>query len=228
MTALLRLAAVLLVGAPSWYAQAEPVTVLESRWNRVQQKAKAGEPVSTGPAPALIPENKNFQRNARENLPKGALDPNERTVDGRSAALEKITQEARAPKTDDKVLYFYSMKMKNESDRKIDVVFWEYRFTEIAAPANVVRRQFLCGAPVKARDQVELFAVSALAPSDVISAASLARGTEKLFDEKVLINRVEYSDGAILQRHDWKYDDVGPAVKRATSTPWGKEVCRVL
>jgi hypothetical protein len=70
--------------------------------------------------------------------------------------------------------------------------------------------------------------VSTLGPSDVISADSLTNSSGRLFDEKVLINRIEYSDGAILHRRDWKMDEVKAGIKKATSTPWGREVCRPL
>jgi hypothetical protein len=62
----------------------------------------------------------------------------------------------------------------------------------------------------------------------VIDVESLSRAKEKLFDEKVQINRIEFSDDSILQRNGWKLADVRDAVKRATATPWGKEICRAL
>ena len=75
---------------------------------------------------------------------------------------------------------------------------------------------------------MELSVFSLLGPSDTIDAESLAKSTNKLFDENVRINRIELSDDTILQRNDWKYDDVRSSIKRATSTPWGKEICRAL
>ncbi|MEP6788407.1 MAG: hypothetical protein ABJB40_08250, partial [Acidobacteriota bacterium] len=103
-----------------------------------------------------------------------------------------------------------------------------YRFTELANPSNVVRRQFLCSANIKPGDSKDLSVFSTLGPSDVISAESLAKATERLFDEKIIVNRIEFSDGAMIERRDWKYEDVRKAVERATSTHWGKEVCRGL
>ena len=52
------------------------------------------EPTGTTPARAVIDQNKNFQRKAREQLSPGAIDPNTMTVDGRSAELDRITREA--------------------------------------------------------------------------------------------------------------------------------------
>jgi len=124
--------------------------------------------------------------------------------------------------------YLYTTKVRNDSGRKMEVVFWEYRFTELANPANVVRRQFLCSANIKPGDSKELPVFSLLGPSDVLTAESIANTTGKIFDEKVVVNRIEFSDGAMIERRDWKYEDVRKAVERVTATPWGKEVCRGL
>jgi hypothetical protein len=69
---------------------------------------------------------------------------------------------------------------------------------------------------------------STLGPSDVLTVESLAKADEKIFEERVQINRIELSDGNILQRADWKYSDVKKQVERVTSTPWGNEICRAL
>ena len=204
------------------------VSILDHKWERVRI---AGEKFSTGAVPpvrAVIPENKQRQRAARETMPQGAVDPNEYTTDGRSAALEKNVQEARTVKTDDLNGFRYSAHVRNMSDRKIEVVFWEFQFMEIANSSNFVRRQFLCSVKIKPGDKAEVFAYSTLGPSEVISSESLTGNSERLFGEKVLINRIEYSDGAILQRRDWKMKEVEAALKKATSTAWGREVCRAL
>ena len=142
--------------------------------------------------------------------------------------MERAVQESRTPKADDLTGYHYAAEVRNDTGRTVEVIYWEYRFTEIARPANVVSRQFLCGAKVKKGAKGDLTAFSMLAPSDTIDAASLAAANTKLFTEHVQINRVEFSDGQILQRNGWNYKDVQDAVKRVTSTPWGRETCRVL
>ena len=108
----------------------------------------------------------------------------------------------------------------------MEIIFWEYRFIELANPANVVRRQFLCSANIKQGDSKELPVFSLLGPSDTLTAESIAKATDKIFDEKVIVNRIEFSDGAMIERRDWKYEDVRKAIERAIATPWGKEVCR--
>lgn len=174
----------------------------------------------------MIADNKNYPRNARVNQPVGQRDPNEDTIDGRSAAIEKIVQESRTPPPKSVDTFSYEAKILNGSKKSIDVVFWEYQFID---PANgrPARHHFLCGVNLKAGKAKEMLASSLSGPSDVVSVQSLGTDSGKRFLEQVLINRVEYADGSIWQRKDWKFSEISAALKRALATPW-TEMCRAL
>ncbi len=204
------------------------ISVIDHRWERVRVPGQKLDANTAVPMRGLTSSDKYYQRAARENQPKGVPDPSEYTTDGRSSAIEKNVQEARSAKTDDVNGFRYVANVRNNSGRKVDVLFWEYRFTEFANPKNVIRRQFLCAAKMKPGEKLELAALSILGPSDVISAESLKDPDRKLFEEKILLNRIEFTDGAILQRREWKMADVEPSVKKATAAPWGKEICKML
>lgn len=205
-----------------------PLQVLEFSWQRDRREPPTHDSSPTGPVRAMTNDDKNFRRKAREQLTPGAIDPNEMTTDGRSAALEKAVQESRTVQPKRVDVYTYSAKVKNLHSETAEVVFWEYRFTEKANSTNVGRRQFVCAVKIKPGESRELSAFSIAGPSDVISADSLANAREKLFDEKVLIHRIEYAGGAILQRKDWNFAELKPAIEKAANTPWGAENCRGL
>lgn len=209
-------------------ANSSPIEVLEFRWFQDRLAADASDSQAVAPVRAVIPENKYFQRKAREQASPGMTDPNEQTIDGRSAALEKIVQESRTPQAKPVDGYSYRAVVRNDEGSKIDVIFWEFQFTERANRTNFVRRQFICVAGIKPGERKELQAFSLAGPSDTISTESLAGGTERLFDERVVVNRIEYSNGAILQRPDWDYKKSKPAIDRAVKTPWGNEMCRAF
>ena len=178
------------------------------------------------PQPAMIPQNKNFQRNARINDPAGVRDPNADTIDGRSAELDRITAEARQtkPQTDG---FTYQTKVQNKSAKPVAIVFWEYQFREKGNPKILSRRQFVCQArlkPAKTRD-LEIFTLAA--PSSVVSVKTLSKKSEPTFDEAVIINRVEFEDGSNWQRKDWNYDDVKLTAK-TTSNAKKQQTCRGL
>lgn len=204
------------------------VVVLGFKYFKSKQTIEKPNAPNTAPAPEMIPENKVYQRNARAQAPLGVIDPNTQTIDGRSAALEKNVQESRSPKTNSVDGYAYQAKIRNAHTRNIEVVYWEYQFKEVSNPTNVIRRQFLCSVKIKPDKEKELLAFSVLGPSNVVSVNSLSNKSGSLFEEKVMINRVEYADGSILQRKEWNFGEVKSNIERAIRTPWTSEMCRSL
>jgi len=205
------------------------LVVVSFKWSKTKQTEDKIEAPNTAPAAAMIPQNKNFARNVRANEPPGNRDPNQDTIDGRSAALERSVQESRVrpPKTID--AYSYKIKLQNPTSQAVDILFWEYQFIERSNPQNVTRRQFLCVANLKPGQQKEIQALSLNGPTDVVNVESLANNAANPFDEKIVVNRIEYGDGSIWQRKDWRFSEITDSYLRATSTPWTKEqMCRVL
>ena len=221
-------ASILVLLFSSFGISQEPVPVLSSRWERAVLPAPKANVTPVGPMVPVTAETKYFQRKAREQRTDNPMDPAETSIEGRSLAMDKAVRESRTPRPDDVDGFLYSVEMRNDTGMPVSVIFWEYRFTEIAQPKNIVRRQFLCGVNLKKGEKKEFSVFSLLGPSDVIDKESLSKAKTKLFDESAQVNRIELSDGNILQRQDWKYQEVKDAVQRAISTPWGKESCRAL
>ncbi len=223
---LLLLLSPILCGAQSGDGSA--VSVISFKWARTRQTLEKLDPTGVSPQRLVFAGNKNFERNSRINAPVGSRDPYEDTVDGRAAALEKSVQQARAPQPKTIDGFEYRAKIQNTSQKVIQIVFWEYQFTEASNPAAQTRRQFLCAVNIKPDKDKELLAFSLSGPSDVISVASLGNKPANLFNEKVVINRLEYADGTIWQRKDWNFAEISAGFQRALSTPWGAEMCRGL
>lgn len=227
MRILFRAWILILFVSPFCFSQ-DPMPVLRAGWQPTVQRAQRPEVAAGGPVKEVTADAKYFQRKAREARTDVGIDPTETTITARSAAIDRAVQESRTPQPDDAHGYSYVAEVRNDSGKTAEVIFWEYRFAEIAHPSNIVRRQFLCGLTLKTGEKRALSAFSLLAPSETISVASLAKPADKLFNEEVYVNRIEFSDGSILQRPDWKYAEVKASVQRATSTPWGKDSCRPL
>jgi hypothetical protein len=207
----------------------EPVEIVAASWSVQRQPGVKNVPTTNPTQREMTADDKFYARDRRAQQDRGsAPDPSEMTVDGRHAAIEKAIDSANATQTDDRLGYNYTAAFVNNTKVAVDVIFWEFRFIELQHPANVVRRQFLCSADLKPGARKELTIFSMLGPSDTISADGLAASPTRMFEERVLINRIEFKDDAILQRKDWRLEDVKKAVERAVSTPWGKEVCRSL
>src|SRR6185503_10853579 len=84
---------------PMVSSDASPLTVSNFKWSRARRKVDVPPVEGNAPASAMIPQNRNFARNARVNDPQGVRDPNGDTLDGRSAAIEKSVAESRSTKS---------------------------------------------------------------------------------------------------------------------------------
>lgn len=204
-----------------------PMSVASHKWSRSRQKVETSQMSDAGgPARQVIPQNKNFARNARMNEPRGARDPNQDTIDGRSAAMEKSVQESRAPKSEPQDGFAYRIKVKNSTNKVVEIVFWEYQFHEVENPKTIARRQFLCGVEIRAGKEKDLEGFSLSGPSDVVSVGALA--DKSRFKENVVINRIEYSDGSIWQRKAWHLAEVKGSYDRVLREPWTPGQCKGL
>jgi len=198
------------------------VTIVSSKWLPTHRTFKKEVP-NTAPPPEMTVGNKSAARAARVNNPL-IPDPNEQTIDGRSAAIERNVQDARTPDPKPLIGFSYRARIHNPGMKTIEIVFWEYRFTDPSTKA-VTRHQFLCGVKIRSNQEKDLEAFSLLGPSDVVNAASLSKQS---LQEKALINRVEYSDDSIWQRRGWDFAEIKDNYKRAIQTPWESEGCRGL
>ena len=207
-----------------------PVDVLDFKWSKARRLVENSATADgvTPPASAMTPANKNFARNVRVNDPAGVRDPNADTIDGRSAQLEKTVQDARSPQSKQVDGYTYRVKVRNSANTVIEVLFWEYQVLDPLNPADITRHQFLCGVSLRGGKDKELEGFSVSNPSSVISVETLAKKEGSPYQEKVVINRVEYLDGTIWQRKDWSLKEVKASYERALSEPWRPGMCKSL
>ena len=204
-----------------------PMLVTSFKWTKSRRAVPQAETTTTGPAAAMIPQNKIFARNARANDPS-SRDPNPETMDGRSAAIEKNVQESRSSQPKYQDGFLYKIKVQNPTTKVVDYVFWEYQFTDPTDTKLTSRHQFLCGVSIKGEKGSNLEGFSFSGPVEVISAASLANKSDKVFQEKVLINRIEYSDGTMWQRKGWRLADVKASYDRVLRETWTLGMCKAL
>lgn len=205
-----------------------PMTVSSYKWSRARQKIEVPEVEGNAPAHAMIPQNRNFARNARVNDPQGVRDPNQDTLDGRRAAMDKNIAESRAPRSKTMDGYAYRVKVQNAATKLVEIVFWEYRFADPKTPDQIARRQFLCGVSIPAGKGKDLEGFSLSGPSDVINVKTLEDNNANPFKEDVLINRVEYSDGSIWQRKGWNLGEVKASYERVLREQWVPGMCKGL
>jgi hypothetical protein len=211
---------------PTYTTEGEPLLVVSAKWAKSRLTPAQVESTSVPPVAAVISANKIRERNRRAEIPAGMRDPNLDTIDGRSAALEKSVQDSRSAKPADG--FVYRVKVHNGSAGRIETVFWEYQFIDATKATPTSRRQFLCAVDIKGDKDKDLEAFSMSGPSDVVSVEAFSKNSGGQFQEKAVVNRVEYTDGSIWQRKGWHLAEVKLGVERAMRKPWGAEMCRGL
>lgn len=206
--------------------ESSSLAVLEFKWSKRRQPVEQLGSGITQPGAMTNPATRNYERNTRINQPRGERDPTADTLEARSAEIDKNVQEARAPKPVDG--FAYKVKVQNGSTKVADIVFWEYQFSDPSNPGMPARRQFLCAVKIEPNKAKEIQAFSLSGPGEVVSVAGLAKTSGNHFEEKAVINRVEYVDGTIWRRKDWNFAEIKQTYTRAVAAPWGKEMCRAL
>ena len=201
------------------------MAVLEFKWAKRRQPPEKLEPGIPQPATMVNPATRAYERGTRINQPRGERDPTADTLEARSAEIDRNVQAARGPKPVDG--FAYKVKVQNGSTKVADVVFWEYQFMDQFAPGIVARRQFLCSVNIGPNKVKEIQAFSLSGPG-VVRVEGLHDALGRHLNENVVINRVEYVDGTIWRRKDWKFAEIKENYTRAVAAPWGKEMCRGL
>ena len=210
---------------PSTGEESAPVLVTGFKLIKDRKPIENAATATYSPAPEMNSTNKVIERQKRANAPAGDRDPNTGTIDARSAEIDRIIEESREPQPVDG--FTYSMKLQNGSGKTIQILFWEYQFREIANPANLTRRQFLCSTKVNPDKAKELQVFSLSGPSNVVNVKSLAKASGNQFKEGVVINRVEFADGTFWQRIGWDVNQLR-LIPKARSETRNMPVCRSL
>jgi hypothetical protein len=146
----------------------------------------------------------------------------------RSQALRKVERDAARSAVEGGDLFVYEAKVRNAGTKTIKNIFWEYQIIETANPANQSSRQFFCGLTIKANDRRDLQVLSLSPPTTNIISVKTLSSSKKSFEEKAIINRIEYADNSVWQRDGWNFPNPTaaslPTLKRDPRDP----VCRGL
>ena len=111
---------------------------------------------------------------------------------------EKTARESRPPQSLE--LYQYRIELKNRGSNTIKWAFVDYQTSAASDPDNPSHRQFACSVTIKSNQSKLMEAFSNLPPNRIVSAVD----PDKPRIERVIINRIEYADGAVWQRPNWQ------------------------
>ena len=100
-------------------------------------------------------------------------------------------------------LFRYRVSLKNTGIRIVKSVVWDFQASDTDQFENSTHRQFRCTAKIKPNQNEKLEGFSMLPPSRVITASG-----GKGYNQRVILNRIEYTDGTFWQRPEWQQPEI--------------------
>jgi hypothetical protein len=95
-------------------------------------------------------------------------------------------------------LFRYRVSLKNTGIRIVKAVVWDFQASDTDQFEESTHRQFRCTAKIKPNQNEKFEGYSVFPPSRVITASG-----SKAYSQRVILNRIEYTDGTFWQRPDW-------------------------
>ena len=123
-----------------------------------------------------------------------------RDLTSRKAELRNLDRQAASSVDEHRNTYHLLLEFKNTGTNVVRSLIWEFRPT--ATPADYAPKQYLCALRIKPKEKKTLDLWTPYAPVKVISAKVRQDG---LKDGEVIINKIEYLNGSVWQRRDWRY-----------------------
>ena len=95
--------------------------------------------------------------------------------------------------------YIYRLRIKNGGVRRVESVDWEYVFFDPASGKELGRHRFVTPRRARPGETVTLDAPSLAPPSRTVPASSLDK-KRGVFDERIVVRCIVYSDGTFARR----------------------------
>ena len=128
---------------------------------------------------------------------------------GNSIEIDKITREAKADsanierirdKAPPRYVFVYKVSVKNTGAKAIKLIDWDYIFLEPDSEHEISRHQFTSDEKISPGKTKELEVLITTPPTRTISVYALGKDEHLSIKGRVVIARIEYSDGSVWPR----------------------------
>lgn len=125
---------------------------------------------------------------------------------GNSIEIDKITREAKADsanierirdKAPPRYVFVYKVSVKNTGAKTIKLIDWDYIFFEPDSEHEISRHQFTSDGKIAPGKTKELEVLISTPPTRTISVYALGKDEHLIVQGRVVIARIEYSDGSV-------------------------------
>jgi hypothetical protein len=172
------------------------LTVLKSSWAREMIPGWDRAPTGAEPYDAMRARVSAEQRaqSARNSGSKGAV----ARAEGEAKVYEKANAENKAKASErPRFGYRYKTSVRNGGEKTVKSIDWDYVFLDPDTQAEVERHQFTSDEKIGPGREKELSVFNLAPPTKTVSARASGRKDVPAFVERIILVRVEYSDGSV-------------------------------
>lgn len=172
------------------------VEVVNFGWNRERIRQRPSMVPLVSPEELVRQSRREAQLSAaRNSANKGAEAAIETQINNHEAAKSKASQ--TAPPTDG---YRYTVKLRNNGAKTIKSIDWDYVFSDPTDKREVAHHQFTSDETIKPGKAKEFSVLYLVPPVKTVSVKQLGKKNPLPFEERVVLVRIQFSDGSVWQR----------------------------
>jgi len=172
-----------------------PVVVVKCSWNKERIRPRPS-------VASLASQDELIQQSQREQQLAAARNAGDR---GKVARLEtQITnhQQAKAKAQQTELPrdgYRYKVTLRNDGERTIKSIDWDYIFIDPITKQELARHQFTSDERIKSGKSKEVSVLYFISPVKTVDARLLKKKDAVPFIEQVIVARIQFSDGSVWQ-----------------------------
>lgn len=181
--------------APPPAPEAGGVVVLKFNWLKERIAPRASiSPLVTQEEMVRQAQLERQLANARNSTNAGAAARAEAQLGRHEQARARATQTERP-----RHAYRYTARVRNDGDKTINSIDWDYLFIDPTTQGEVARHRFTSDVTLKPGKSKEISVLYPVEPFKKVSAGMLDK-KQPTYQEQVVLMRVQYSDGTAWQR----------------------------
>jgi hypothetical protein len=169
------------------------VTVIEKKW-RVEVRNPALEEDPFRASNEHAESERDRKDTLRQNDARGRLGLPPVPVPNRGRAGVVETRQRGLS-----ITYIYEVKVRNNAEKAIRTLAWDYVFFEPGTEQEVGRLRVISETSIGAGKTKNLVLRSASPPTGTIDATKVNKKSQEQYIERVVIQRIEYADGSVWE-----------------------------
>jgi hypothetical protein len=170
-----------------------PLEVIKFSWEKERLR----------PLPSMAPlasQDELIQQSRREQQLAVARNTQSKSTTSRLESQNTNHQEAKAKAQQTELPrdgYRYRVRLRNNSDKNIKSIDWDYYFVDPFTNQELARHQFTSDETIKPGKSKEVSVLYLKPPVKTVAAGSLSKKEKAAFAGRVVIARLQFSDGSI-------------------------------